>query len=182
MEKKLTTASPSRIPTPGGNGRLERAMAINPTITPDILAQSMTMLERMQSDDIGELAVSIEDMQYQGFKPKQFLAHMWALGKAAGMDQETHMRAVKSIACLGLIRGSKLKKLQSGGNVNLQRAIAEWIRIYELTDGKPEGPYVVVTLVRVAASLAMMLSKELHTGIAGLQSTISPDTISPIFV
>lgn len=98
----------------------------------------MTMLERMQSDDIGELSVSIEDMQYQGFTPKQFLAHMWALGKAAGLDQETHMKAVKSMACLGLIRGSKLKKLQ-----NLQRAIADWVRIYKLTDGKPEGPYVV---------------------------------------
>lgn len=151
-------------------------MATNPTITPDILAQSMTMLERMQSDEISELAISIEDMQYQGFTPKQFLAHMWALGKAAGMDQETHMKAVKSMACLGFIRGSKLKKLQFGGNVNLQRAIAEWIRLYKLTDGKPEGPYVV-TLVRVAVSLAMMLSKGLHTGIAGLRGTISPDGV-----
>lgn len=56
---------------------------------------------------------------------------------------------------------------------NLQRAVADWVRIYKLTDGKPEGPYVV-TLVRVTASLAMMLSKGLHSGIAGLQGTISP--------
>lgn len=32
---------------------------------------------------------------------------MWALGKAAGLNQETHMRNVKSMACLGLIRGSR---------------------------------------------------------------------------
>lgn len=138
------------------------------------------MLERMQSDEIGELAVSLEDMQYQGFNPKQFLAHLWAKGKAAGLNQEAHMKAVKSMACLGLIRGSKLKKLSAGGTPALQRAVQEWTRVYGLTDGKPEGP-TVVTLVRVSASLAMMLSRGLHNGLAGLQGTIQSDMVAPGF-
>lgn len=175
-ESRITLSSPSRIPTPAGSSRVDRAMANPPAITPDVLAQSLAMLERMQNDEIGDLTVSIDDMQYQGFAPKQFLAHMWARGKAAGLDQEAHMKAVKSMACLGLIRGSKLKKLQTGGNINLQRAIADWVRVYGLKDGKPDGPYVV-TLVRVAASLAMMLSKGLHNGIAGLQGTIPADGV-----
>lgn len=115
-------------------------MAIAPEVTADIMAQSMTMLERMETDELGDLAITLEDMQYQGFVPKKFLAHMWALGRAAGMDQEAHMKAVKSMACLGLIRGSKLTKMRSGGNANLQRAVADWVRIYKLTDGKPTGP------------------------------------------
>lgn len=176
IDSKVLFASPSRIPTPAGSARQETTMANPPLVTPDMLAQSLTMLERMQSDEIDELAISIEDMQYQGFTPKQFLAHMWAKGKAAGIDQETYMRAVKSMAYLGLIRGSRLKKLQSGGNVNLQRALSDWIRLYGLKDGKPDGPYVV-TLVRVASSLAMMLSKGLQAGIVGLQGTISADGV-----
>lgn len=118
-------------------------MATNPEVTEDIMTQSLTMLERMETDEIGDLAVSLKDMQYQGFVPKRYLAHIWALGKAAGMDQESHMKTVKAIACLGLIRGSKLQKLKDGRNVNLQRAVAYWVRSYKLTDGKPISPTTV---------------------------------------
>lgn len=57
-------------------------MAAIPTVTDVILQQSLMMLERMEADEIGELAVKIEDMQYQGLVPKIFLAHMWAMEKA----------------------------------------------------------------------------------------------------
>lgn len=108
-----------------GSSRRETVIAIAPTVTDDILQQSLMMLERIESDEIGDLAIKIEDMQYQGFVPKTFLAQTWAMGKAAGLDQKGPMKNVKSMACSGLIRGSKLIKLRKGGNVNLQRAIAD---------------------------------------------------------
>lgn len=155
-------------------------MAGTSSVTPDILSQAMLMLERMQDDDIGELALSIENMQYQGFNPKQYLAHLWGKAKAAGMSQEAHMKAVKSMACLGLIRGSKIKKLTARGTPALQKAVAEWKTVYSLTDGKPAGPFTV-TLVRTSASLAMMLSRGLHNGLAGLQGTIQAESVAPGF-
>lgn len=167
LDTTNSQASPSRIPAPPSTMRRATNMTANPEVTEDIVNQSLAMLEWMQTDDLGELTVTLEDMQYQGFGPKKFLTCMWALGKAGGYSQAEYMKHIRSMACLGLIRGSKLKKLREGGNVNLQCAIADWTRVYKLTDGKPTGSNVV-TLVRVAASLVMPLSRGLHQGIVGL--------------
>lgn len=58
--------------------------------------------------------------------------------------------------------------------------MADWSRVYKLTDGKPTGPQVV-TLLRVAASLAMMRSRDLHRKMAGLQVTISAASVCSEF-
>lgn len=54
------------------------------------------------------------------------------------------------------------------------------MRVYKLVDVKPTGPYVV-TLARVAASQAMMLSKSLHLRKAGVVGTIKPDFVAEGF-
>jgi len=51
--------------------------------------------------------------------------------------------------------------MKEGRNANLKKLIDDTGRIYRLVDTKPTGPYTV-TLVRVAASLAMTLPKSLH--------------------
>lgn len=75
----------------------------------------------------------------------------------------------RSMACLGLIRGNKLKKIRGGSN-NLKATIDLWIRVYKLWCQAERGHFVV-KLVWVLASLAMMLSKALSSRMANLSDT-----------
>lgn len=84
------------------------------------------------------------------------------------------------MACLGLIRGNKLQKLRNSGKPALVAAVERWMRVYKLVDVKPTSPYVV-TLARVAASQAMMLSKSLLLRKAGVVGTIKPDFVAEGF-
>lgn len=122
--------------------------------------------------DLTDMHINVDDMQFQGFVPRTFLARLWAVAVGARVTQEAHKKHIKAMACLGLIRGNKLAKMRAGGNENLKAAITTWVTVYQLKDTKPVGPHCV-TLARVSACLVMMLSKALHAGTPGFAGTIT---------
>lgn len=150
-------------------------------ISDEVLAQANAMLDSLGLEGVsGMLEVEISDMQYQGFEPRMFNAYLWSLAIKQGITQADHLASIKSMACLYLIRGNKLQKLRSSGRPSLVTAVERWIRTYKLVDVKPSGPYTV-TLARVAASQAMMLSKSLHLRKAGVVGTIKPEFVAEGF-
>lgn len=167
-------------PGPSATGTMgEPSEAI--TISDEVLAQANAMLDSLGLEGVsGLLEVEIMDMQYQGFHPRMFNAYLWSLAMKQGITQADHLASIKSMACLGLIRGNKLQKLRGSGRPSLVTAVERWIRTYKLVDVKPTGPYTV-TLARVAASQAMMLSKSLHLRKAGVVGTIKPEFVAEGF-
>lgn len=150
-------------------------------ISDDVLAQANAMLDSLGLEGVsGVLEVDISDMQYQGFESRMFNAYLWSLAIKQGITQADHLASIKSMACLGLIRGNKLQKLRGSGRPALVAAVERWIRTSKLVDVKPTGPYTV-TLARVAASQAMMLSKSLHLRKAGVVGTIKPEFVADGF-
>lgn len=154
--------------------------AVQMTLTDSIKTASNLMLAEMEDIMGTDMTVQIDDMQYEGFNPREFLAHLWATAERARISQEEHKRNIRSMACLGLIRGNKLKKMREGTNINLKTAVESWIKMYRLIDTKPQGGFCV-TLARVSACLAMSLSSFLHREVTGLTGTIPAENICPGF-
>lgn len=117
-------------------------------LTDSIRTASNLMLAEMEDVMGTDMAVQIEDMQYEGFNPREFLAHPWAIAERTRMSQEEHKRNIRSMACLGLIRDNKLKKMREVTNINLKTAVESWIKVYGLKDTKPQGGFCV-TLARL---------------------------------
>lgn len=155
-----------------------RVSDVNFSPTPELLTESDQLIRAMCDAGVTEdMKVSLYDIQYQGFDPKMFNAYLLALAKENGLTQAEHMRHVRSMACVGTVRGNNLKKLVSHGTRALVVAVAVWTKVYKLTCGKP----YTVTLVRVAASMSRMISTGSHRGILGLEGAVRPIDIDPGF-
>lgn len=59
-------------------------------LTDSIRTASNLMLSDMEEVMTDDLAVQIEDMQYEGFNQREFLAHLWATAEQAKMSQDEH--------------------------------------------------------------------------------------------
>lgn len=144
-------------------------MAINEEV--DIIMQ---ILETELT--FGEMTLSAMDLQYQGFSPALLMASMWASAKSKGIDQDTHLRNVRTMAATGLMRGSNLKSIEGKSTPALISALKKWKNTYGLTGGKPSSPKTV-TLVRVSACLAKSLSLAMAKSTIEFSGAISANSV-----
>lgn len=59
IEIPIVEASPTRIPAP------PQSTGKDPVLTEKIMAESLAMLRKMEADNMDDLALSLEDMQYR---------------------------------------------------------------------------------------------------------------------
>nr|AIE17364.1 nucleocapsid protein [Gouleako virus] len=120
----------------------------------------------------GDLVLSVEKLEYQGFDPYAFLSYLFAVAKKAGIGEAEHTKHLQTLAVLGTMRGGKAKKIAEKSTPETKRWLESMIQKYSITSGRPTGSKDV-TLLRIAACHAAPIAIGISTGLA-VKTTINP--------
>nr|BEK62758.1 MAG: nucleoprotein [Culex goukovirus 1] len=127
----------------------------------------------------GELVISVEKLEYQGFDPSAFLAYLFAVAKKAGINDADHKRNLQTLAVLGTMRGGKAKKIAEKSTPETKRWLETMIQKYSISSGRPTSSKDV-TLLRIAACHAAPIALGISAGLA-VKTTINPRSIHENF-
>lgn len=127
-----------------------------------------------------DLVVSVANLEYQGFDPLRLLALMRRYATTAGLNEDDHRRNVLTLATLGTMRGSSLEKIKGKSTDELKRFLVQMERIYKVKGGTPRSNNDI-TLIRISACFAAVMSKGLASGNLQVTTTVNPMMVAPGF-
>lgn len=143
----------------------------------DIAEEARAILESLSSEAVfGALTLEVAQMEYQGFSPVLLLRHMWQMAKAKGLSQDDFKADTRTMAVLGLMRGSNTKSIKAKSTPAAIKQIALWEDRYHLTGNKP-ATSTTVTLVRVASCLARPMSLAIHSGNLNIEGAVAAASV-----
>lgn len=132
-------------------------------------------LEALAGDQtiFDNLLISVDKMEYQGFDPVVLLNHL----KAKAIQGNGNFRKdVMTMAVIGTLRGSQMVKMRQKSTLELCQVLDRMVKTYGLTSETPKTN-TTVTLVRVAACMARVISKGLHSGKLSIRPTVDPASV-----
>nr|WVD52800.1 nucleocapsid [Wugcerasp virus 12] len=150
-----------------------------PAITPEDLDNAQIFLTALTSETITDelLALQTADMAYQGFDAKTILAVLQKYANDAGLTAEDHKRNLKTLAVLATMRGSKMTNIINKSLEASKAWMTQMISTYKIISKKPTSN-TDITLLRIAACMAIPICKAIHTGSIPIATTIDPNVVS----
>lgn len=131
----------------------------------EVLAGDQTIFEN--------LLISVDKMEYQGFDPIVLLNHLKAKARQGDRD---FRKDVMTMAVIGTLRGSQMVKMRQKSTQEMCQVLDKMVKVYGLTSETPKTN-TTVTLVRVAACMARVISRGLHTGQLSIRTTVDPASV-----
>lgn len=139
--------------------------------------EARSILMALNTEEIfGSMSLDIQQMEYQGFCPETLIKSMWAKAKTKSITQDAFKRDLRTMAVLGLMRGSNVVAIKGKSTPDAVAQIVLWEMAYGLKSGKPTSS-TTVTLVRVAACLVRPMSLAIHNGTLDISGAVSADNV-----
>ncbi|ULE62111.1 nucleocapsid [Sefomo virus] len=126
-----------------------------------------------------DLKFSVDKLEYQGFNPIIFLAHLVSVAKEKKISPADHAKNLKTLAVLGTMRGGKVKRIADKSLSDTKSWIEKMMGLYSITPNKPISS-LDVTLLRIAACHAAPIALSIAAGLP-IKTTISAISIHQDF-
>lgn len=140
------------------------------------------MIDNFISEGIDDnnMALTFDQLAYEGFNPIKLMAILQKRAEAAGIDDATFKKDMRTLSMIGTMRGSKTQEIVKKSADALKTYLEGKIKTYMIVGGKPTSGEDA-TLLRIAAMLAGPICIALSNKNKNITPTVNPSSVCPDF-